>query len=116
AVVMWCGLCSVEVAFVRVEVLFVWQMPTNGRDNIIGKLKREPVANVTSEADKSGTVGIELLSAVECMNYPQTGCMIVFSALLDVLRAKNQRKPCHAVTRHGQQRIAFAHPSYRKEI
>jgi len=24
-------------------------MPTSGRDNIIGKLKREPVANVTSD-------------------------------------------------------------------
>jgi hypothetical protein len=110
------ALSSVDVPFLRVQASFVCQMPTSGRDNIIGKLKREPVANVTSEADKSGTAGIELLSAVECMNYPQTGCMIVFSALLDVLRAKNQRKPCHAVTRHGQQRIAFAHPSYRKEI
>jgi len=25
-------------------------MPTSGRDNIIGKLKREPVANVTPDA------------------------------------------------------------------
>jgi hypothetical protein len=63
------ALSSVDVPFLRVQASFVCQMPTSGRDNIIGKLKRGPVANVTSEADKSGTVGIELLPAVECMNY-----------------------------------------------
>jgi hypothetical protein len=68
-------------------------MPTSGRDNIIGKLKREPVANVTSEADKSGTVGIELLSAVECMNYPQTGCMIVLARYLMSSGRKTSASP-----------------------
>src|SRR6516164_3554200 len=113
------ALSSVDVPFLRVQASFVCQMPTNGRDNIIGKqtIEKEPVANVTSDADKSGTVGMELLSAVECMNYLQTECMVVFSALLDVLRAKNQSaSPVTRATRHGQQRIAFAHPSYRKEI
>src|SRR5215469_770446 len=47
------ALSSVDVPFLRVQASSVCQMPTSGRDNIIGKLKREPVANATSDADKS---------------------------------------------------------------
>jgi hypothetical protein len=36
--------------FHRVQASLVCQMPTSERDNIIGKLKREPMANVTSDA------------------------------------------------------------------
>src|SRR6516162_8290244 len=44
------ALSSVGVPVHRVQASLVCQMPTSGRDNIIGKLKREPVANVTSDA------------------------------------------------------------------
>ena len=39
---------TVYVMFMR--GISVCQMPTSGPDNIIGKLKREPVANGTSDA------------------------------------------------------------------
>src|SRR5215469_12342620 len=44
------ALSSVGVPVHRVQASLVCQMPTSGRDNIIGKLNREPVANVTSDA------------------------------------------------------------------
>jgi hypothetical protein len=43
------ALSSVGVPVHQVQASLVCQMPTSGRDNIIGKLKREPVANVTSD-------------------------------------------------------------------
>src|SRR5215469_5448041 len=44
------ALSSVGVPVHRVQASLVCQTPTSGRDNIIGKLKREPVANVKSDA------------------------------------------------------------------
>jgi hypothetical protein len=44
------ALPSVGVPFHRVQASLALEMPTSGRDNIIGKLKREPVANVASDA------------------------------------------------------------------
>lgn len=44
------ALSSVDVPIHRVHAPLACQMPTSGRDNIIGPLKREPVANVTPDA------------------------------------------------------------------
>jgi hypothetical protein len=43
------ALSSVGVLLHQVQASLVCQMPTSRRDNIIGKLKKKPVANGTSD-------------------------------------------------------------------